>query len=196
MKKELLLDNGNKYILTVDDCFCGEILSINKGYFEKEKLIKTLQLSIWDDMSFKGYLFAHDSNIIEFEFDINDPLYFCLNKLLGIDKELTIDDDDTSEIMKKYMIISKEEKTIKIIFVNSLEKPDIIDTFRVFIKNIGPDPRSKIEDYNTKIRLIEFLRDCRKVLTEEYHQVTNDEHIEILRQKELEKEKQLKLKKV
>lgn len=63
------------------------------------------------------------------------------------------------------MIIQKEEKIIKIIFINSLENPDIIDTFRVFIKNIGPDPISEIDDYNIKIRLIEFLRNCKSRLT-------------------------------
>lgn len=199
MKKEFLLDNGNKIFLIVNDHFCGEMVTIGMYYLENKKDIKNFRFSIWDDMSFNGFSFDKNSTTVEFEFDINDPLYFCLNRLLGDDKELTIDDDDTSEIMKKYMTILKEEKTIKIVFVNSLEKRDIVETFRVFIKNIGPDARSKIEDYNTKIRLIEFLRDCRSILTEEYHQVTIDEYMEILRQKKLEKdskEKQLKLKEV
>ena len=187
MKKEILLEDSNKLILFINDSFCGESVTISKGYFENQKLTKSINLSIWDDMAFQGFLYNNNSNMVEFEFDINDPIYFCLNRLLGSEKELIIDDDNTSEIMKKYMIISREEKTIKIVFINSLENPDIIDVFRIFVKNIGPDSRSKIEDYNTKIRLIEFLRDCRSMLSEEYHQIAIDEYVETLRQKKLVK---------
>ena len=183
MKNEIILKDKNKIVLIVSDSYSGETIIVSKGYFENEKLTKSLNLSIWDDMSFQGFSYGNNSNMIEFEFDINVPIYFCLNRLLDKDKKLIIDDDETSQHIKKYMIIQKEEKTIKIIFVNYLEKPDIIDTFRVFIKNIGPDPRSKIEDYNMKVRLINFLRDCKSILTEEYHQVTIDEYSEVLRQK-------------
>lgn len=186
MKKEIILKDKNKIVLIVSDSYSGETIIVSKGYFENEKLTKSLNLSIWDDMSFQGFSYGNNSNMIEFEFDINDPIYFCLNRLLDKDKKLIIDDDETSQHIKKYMIIQKEEKTIKIIFVNYLEKPDIIDKFRIFIKNIGPDPRSKIEDYNMKVRLINFLRDCKSILTEEYHQVTIDEYSEVLRQKEIE----------
>ena len=193
MKKEFLLKDKSKVVLTVSDSFSGESIIVSKGYFENQRLIKSLNLSIWDDMSFQGFSYDNNLNRVEFEFDINDPIYFCLNRLLDKDKKIVIDDDYTSELMKKYMVIQREEKIIRIVFINSLKKPDIIETFRVFIKNIGPDPRSKIDDFNTKIRLIDFLRDCKSILTEEYHQVTLDEYTEVLRQKEIEN-KQIKIK--
>ena len=110
-------------------------------------------------------------------------LYFCLNRLLGSDKSFIIDDDDTREIMEKYMVIKKDNNIIKVFIINTKIIGYDIGKFNVFIKNIGPDPRSKIDDYKTKIRIIEFLRDCERTLLEEYHQITMDEYIETMNQK-------------
>ena len=91
------------------------------------------------------------------------------------DKKFIIDDDETSEILEKYMVIEDVNNNIKIKFVNNLCGEYDFYRFYVFIKNIVPDPRSKIDDYKTKIRIVNFLRDCEKVLLEEYHQITMDE---------------------
>ena len=53
-----------------------------------------------------------------------------------------------------------------------------MDKFHVFIKNIGPDPRSKIDlNYkDTKKRLSIFFNEVIDILTEEYHQITLEEY--------------------
>ena len=182
IRKEIRL-NGDKIIITKIPGFCCDTVRITKGYVKKDGL-KTFSMTIWDDMSFCAWSEnMEETDKIEFEFDINDPLYFCLNRLLGSDKSFIIDDDDTREIMKKYMVIKKDNNIIKVFIINTKIVGYDIQKFNVFIKNIGPDPRSKIDDYKTKIRIIEFLRDCERTLLEEYHQITMDEYIETMNQK-------------
>lgn len=179
MKKKMTLNNKNKYILTVNPGYCCDSIGITRCELE-ENLIKNIRFDCWDDMAFNAYIQNLETlDKIEFTFNIDDPLYFCLYRLLGKDNKLIIDDDDTYEIMHKYMVIEKIDLNIKITFVNKLKEREYnIERFRIFIKNIGPDPRSKIEDFNTKIRLANFFKDCIETLTEEYHQITIDEFIE------------------
>lgn len=172
------LEDGNKILLSIDDKYYIEILSISKGYFENENLLKTVSLFMQDDFNFSGYMEnVKDIKELSFEFDINDPLYFCLNRLLGNSTELIIDDDDTREQMKKYMIIKKENNTIKIIFINKNLNCLEYDKFGVFIKNIFEDGRSKIKFTDIKPKLIKFFKEAKIALLEDYHQVTIDEHI-------------------
>ena len=94
--------------------------------------------------------------------------------------------------MNKYLVIKRELNCIKIIFYNKTKTRINHDKFGVFIKNIGSDPRSKIEDFNKKLRIVRFFRDLEKRLLEENHQITYDEYIETKRIEELEKKKVLK----
>lgn len=182
VRKEIKL-NCDKIIITITPGYCCDTVSITKGYVNKDGL-KTFSMSIWDDMSFSAWSEnMGETDKIEFEFDMNDPLFFCLNRLLGSDKSFIIDDDDTREIMKKYMVIKKDNNIIKVFIINTKIVGYDIGKFNVFIKNIGPDARSKIENYDTKIRLIKFFRDCENTLLEEYHQITMDEYIETMNQK-------------
>lgn len=77
------------------------------------------------------------------------------------------------------MLISKKEDKIYISFINNKDKSDLIDKYHIFIKNIAPDGRSKI-DHNyqdTKIRLNEFFREVEEVIKNEYHQMTVEEYL-------------------
>lgn len=191
MKKEILLKNGNKIILSIDEGYCTNVVTIVKYYLEETRLVKSINLSIWDDISFSGYTKNLDDNLIEYEFDITDPIYFSLNNLLGKNEKLIIDDDNTGEKSKKYMIILKENHIIKIVFINKVNNYKMYDKFSVFIKNIGPDARSKINDFNLKLRLIDFFRDCELRLKE--YQLTLGKCVEISEHKNSATNKQKKL---
>lgn len=188
MKLEKHLNNGNKIILNVDNNCC----TISKGYFKNDMLEKSITLSIWDDFSFEGYIEnTKDISELSFEFDIDDPLYFCLNRLLSTCDELLIDDDDTYQKNQKYMKIIKNNDNIIITFVNNLVDYKEYGKFNIFIKNIFDDDRSKIKSSDIKDKLVKFFKEAEMVLSEEYHQVTVDEYVERLNHS---KKKVLKLK--
>ena len=87
-----------------------------------------------------------------------------LNKLLGIDNKIVIDDDNTGEKLKKFMSIEKRDDNIVIQF-NGDETCELkYRKFSVFIKNVGPDARSKIQNLDFKIRLINFFEYCKNSL--------------------------------
>ena len=187
MEKITNLENGNRITIDISKGYCTDVINIHKYYAQNGKLIKIIRLSIWDDMSFGGYTYIKEEKELEFSFDKNDPLYFCLNRLLGNNQKITIDDDDTYEKMQKYMIIKKENNTIKIVFTNIKKEQENHDKYRVFIKNIVPDSRSKIEDFSIKLRLVNFFKDCRQILLEKEHQITIDEYLEQSRLEEIER---------
>lgn len=191
MKKMIELIDGNKIIINISPGYCTDVVNISKGYLKDNDLVKGIELSIWDDISIRGYTYENnDQNALELEFFSYDPIYFCLNRLLDNSDEIMIDDDDTYGILEKYMVIKRFKNCIKIIFINKTQESKSFDKYGIFVKNIGPDPRSKIEDFNIKIRLIKFFRDMEHVLLEESHQITFDEYIEILRLNSLDKDEQ------
>lgn len=181
MQKEIELQDKNKIIINISPGYCTNVVNINKGYFKDNKLIKGISFSIWDDISIRAWTFEDNIDKLEFIFDINDPIYFSLNRLLLGESEFIIDDDDTCSLMNKYLVIKKELDTIKITFFNLLKDKRKHELFGVFIKNIGPDPRSKVDDFNKKIRLVRFFRDLEKILLEENHQISYDEYLETIR---------------
>lgn len=142
---------------------------------------KHYRLCRWDDYGFVGW--SNDGkkiNKLSFEFDNNHPLYIPLLHLINYDEELIIDDDDTYEMNKKYLLIHKEEDKIKMEFINNLNANELLaEKFRVFIKNIGIDCRSKIDcQYkDTKERLFYFFKEVIKDFNDEYHQMTIEEYI-------------------
>lgn len=179
MEKRIKLDNGNVIIFNRNPGYCCDTISIDYGYLKDGELIKSLCLYIWDDICFKAYSKDRNINNIEFDIDINNPIYFCVKNLLGEDNELIIDDDDTYGRLNKYLVIKKVDDIYKFIFINNLEKNDFeSDKFRVFIKNIGPDCRSKIIDFSIKKRIVYFFRELENILLEDYHQITFEECLE------------------
>ena len=193
MLKQVGLEDGNRWVISIEPGYCTNTVSFSKGYIENNKLIKSIDFSIWDDMSIHAYLSSHEyPDTLDFSFGITDPIYFCLDALLDGAKEFIIDDDDTCERLKKYMMIIKEDVLIKIIFVNKKNDKIHHNKYGVFIKNIGPDGRSKIEDIKVKYRIVDFFRACAKCLLEEYHQITFREYVETLRIKEKTIKKTLK----
>ena len=70
------------------------------------------------------------------------------------------------------------------------------EKYRVFIKNIGPDCRSKIDcQYkDTKNKLFYFYKEANEILTNDYHQETIEEYT-IKNNPEIQKEELMKYKK-
>ena len=183
MYKKNELENGNILSLEISPGYACPVVMIREGYINSGELEKDYTLSIWDDIQLNAYCDDRNSKLIEFEFDINHPLYFCFNRFLDADDEFIIDDDLTYDSMKKYVLFKRVNKKIKMIFINNVKEHELYgERFRTFIKNIGPDSRSKIIDFKTKKRIVYFFRDMERVLKEEYHQITFDEFIEILDQ--------------
>ena len=140
---------------------------ITEGFLENDDLLKTYTLSKRYDYNFNGWSNNNDVNKISFEFDTNHPLYIPLTHLLNNDVSLLIDDDDDIEDNAKYMLIHKEEDIIYIDFINNeKEKNRYSEKFNIFIKNIGYDGRSKINEQqkDTKERLIMFFNEAYKSL--------------------------------
>lgn len=65
-------------------------------------------------------------------------------------------------------------------FINKLEDENyVLEKFHIFIKNIGPDGRSKIDQYykDTKIRLFNFFNEVYNTLTNDYHQINIEKYM-------------------
>lgn len=166
--------------------------SINRGYVPISTVTvinlndpcKVLRLSRWDDYGFNSYQSVSFKESIKmkkqlYTFDKDNPLYIPLIHLLKGEKELIIDDDDTYELNEKYMRIYHDGENINIEFINNLEEDTSFERFRVFIKNVAPDCRSKIDSYenDTKERLYFFFKEIDELFREEYHQNTIEEYL-------------------
>lgn len=179
--KKIILQNGDTITLDIiEQALCTAVYITR--VFKIGDTFQTLYLSVWDDISFRGYT-PKNTDFLEFIFDIEDPFYFCFNQFLVDDGELIIYDDDTADAddRNKYMIIKKENFSIRMIFQNKLpeDQYDRWEKFRIFIQNIGPDPRSKIDDYDFKCRIINFIRDCQDTIENGY-QMTIKDYLDIL----------------
>ena len=163
----------------ITEGFVKPTYTIMEGFLENGEVLKTYTLSQWDDYGLNGWILDDKGvNKISFEFDMNHPLYFPLFHLLNYDEELLIDDDDTREYNKKYMLIHKTEDKIYIDFIDEIEdRIYLTERFHVFIKNILNDGRSKIDcNYkDTKKRLSTFFKEAHEVLTKDYHQISIEE---------------------
>lgn len=179
-------NNGNIISVVTEQGYCSNNVHITKAFFENEELKKNITFSIWDDMSFNAYIHNEklylDITELSFEIDIEDEIYYALNRMLGRSNSLIIDDDDTREELKKYLVFKRTNNKIIITFHDKdIEKP-LFERFTIFIKNIGPDSRSKIVDFNIKYRLVKFFREAEEILTNEIHQYSLDECFELLKQ--------------
>ena len=166
--------------------------SINSGYVQIHTITALdtkdnayiIKLSRWDDYTFTSW---YDVSFEEYEklnkqthkFEKEHPLYIPLLHLLNGEDELIIDDDETSEMNKKYMRIYYDKEDINIDFINNLEEDTSLEKFNVFIKNIGFDLRSKIDclEKDTKERLFFFFKEVYARMLEEEHQIMIEEYL-------------------
>lgn len=191
-EKRIELSENRILIYRISEGYAKPTFTITEGFLENGDLIKTYSLSQWDDYGLNSWINDdEDVTKISFEFDMNHPLYFPLFHLLNYDDQLIIDDDDTMEENKKYMLVRREEEKIYIDFIDLVED-DIYasERFNVFIKNIGIDGRSKIDQNykDTKERLLIFFNEVYDIIMNDYHQTTIEEYI-IKDSKETETEK-------
>lgn len=187
MLKKIIIDHNNTITIGMDSGYACPMVSISRNYYEKEKYIQSLEFFIWDDISLKARTNISDGNEIQFDFCEDDPLYYPLNRFLESDNEIIIDDDDTIECLKKYVIFKRENDRIVVRCINKTTQFGSIDKYGFFIKNIAPDGRSKIKDYADKLRIVDFYRDLERTLLEEEHQITFDEYMESIRLKRIKK---------
>lgn len=142
--------------------------------FDKEsKPEKKLQFSMWDDFQFDGKPKEYnqlDLEKIDFDIEKENILYGPIKRFLGDNKEFILDDDATYGINNKIMKISKNRDNIKIEFINNgkgQEEQSKLDRYKIFIKNIIFDGRSKLDDiYDnpTKERLRNLFLDLRSTI--------------------------------
>lgn len=140
---------------------------------EENKPEKRLQFSMWDDFQFEGAPKEYDLlNLKKIVFDIEKEniLYGPIKRFLGKDTEFTLDDDATWGINNKVMKISENKDNIKIEFINNgkgQEDQEKSDRYKIFIKNIIFDGRSKLDDKldnPTKDRLRNLFLDLRSTI--------------------------------
>lgn len=183
-KKKIILNDGGiiKYTLTPAYPGCEETISITRSSL-KGGIVKTISLTKGQDISLIGTTTGEETEILEFNFDINDPFYSCFLQFLGSNKEFIIEDDETTGLRNKYLEIKKEDYCIKFFFHNYVYD-DMDDAhwerYRTFIKNYGPDSRSKIDNYDDKIRIINLFRNLEALIKDEYYQMTIQEYLERL----------------
>ncbi len=178
-ERRIQINDNRLLIYNISEGHIKPTYTIMEGFLENGDVIKTYNLSQWDDYGLNGWI-NNDKCVkkISFEFDMNHPLYFPLFHLLNYDDELLIDDDDTIENNKKYVLIRREEDKIFMKFIDELENNIYMsERFHVFIKNIVFDGRSKIDQNqkDTKIRLNNFFNEVNDILTKDYHQISIEE---------------------
>lgn len=186
--------NTNSQInISVDNNNFVSNISIEKAYLKDDSLDKTITLLKTDDMKFTAYKqdLADYSDLVELEYEvtIEDKIYFALNRLLGNNDEMFIDDDFTRDEYRNYLIIKRKQNKIVFIFHDEDIQKLTFERFNVFIINIVSDGRSKIKDINTKSRLLNFFKEASEILLSDNHQYTLDEYYEILKSNEIYTEK-------
>lgn len=135
---------------------------------------KRLQFSMWDDFQFEGAPKEYDLldlEKIDFDIEKENILYEPIKRFLGEDKEFILDDDATCGINNKIMKISENKNNIKVEFINNgkgQEEQAKYDRYKIFIKNIIFDGRSKLDDArrdnSTKKRLRNLFLDLRNTI--------------------------------
>lgn len=175
MQKEFQLEDG-KLLVQIDYNSYVPFISIKRYYITNGILQKIIIFSMWDDFEFDAYT-KENNDDINFEFQCSDPLYLQLDTLLGNDKSIIIDDDNTFEKLKKIMIIERIKNRIVIHFIGNKDCRLIREKFNIFIKNIGPDARSKVQNLDLKLRLIDFFNNCESSLLKEEIQFQKMKHV-------------------
>ena len=182
-EKRIKINDDRILIFTIIDIPFGSQVTISECFFENDNLFKEYKLVECEDFNFGSWSSDDNTNFntMSYRFDINHPLFMPLFHLLNYDKELMIDDDDTRELLKKYMIIYYKDDYIYVDFNNYLGSEDDIfaEKFNVFIKNIVFDGRSKIDhqNLNTKDRLLYFFREAFDIWMYGEKQISIEEYL-------------------
>jgi len=180
-EKRIQINENRILIYRISEGYAKPTYTITEGFLENDEVIKTYSLSQWDDYGLNGWI-NNDDNVkkISFVFDIDHPLYIPLFHLLNYDDELLIDDDDTMSNNQKYLLVHKEKSKIFMDFINELnDEIHMPEKFNVFIKNIGRDGRSKIDQdhKDTKLRLFLFFNEVYTKLVNDYQQISIEEYL-------------------
>lgn len=116
---------------------CTKRIHIEKEYLLNGKLEKIVNFHIWDNILFSAYLHDRDLYLdlieISFEIDIEDQIYFALNRMLGKDISLDVYDDRRKE-NKNYMKFKRVKNKIIITFHDEDKDKSLFKRFSVFIK--------------------------------------------------------------
>ena len=180
--KKMMINKARQLGCNIDYSECPPFYSIIEYYFEDGFIIKSFDLNKSSDYGLNAEL--DDASIeeieetkkISFEFNIDHPLYLPLLHLCQGD--LIIEDDDT-RLHNKYLRIYRKDNKVYMDFVNEKNDADVINKFRIFIKNIKYDGRSKIDQQqlDTKDRLAFFFAEASNNILNEYHQMTLEEYL-------------------
>ena len=181
LERRFQINENRVLIYRVSEGYAKPTFNITEGIMEGNKLLKTYDLSQWDDYGFNGWVNdeeTEEDKKVSFEFDMNHPLFLPLIHLLNYDDELIIDDDDTREDNKKYLLLHREKDKMYLDFINELEHENKVgERYYIFIKNILFDGRSKIDQNqkDTKERLACFFNEVHNILTKDSHQISIEE---------------------
>lgn len=164
--KIIEVNENIKINVVIKKAYCGYFSSYEMAEFKNGEIEKIISFNQWDDYGIQAYCFNIDLdkiNSIDFNIQINNPFYNVINKFLGSEQLIIIDDDDTREINKKTLIFSRDNENIIVKFSNELYRNEI-EKFNIFVKNILTDYRSKIDDgnFDTKDRLYRLFENLRE----------------------------------
>jgi len=180
MEKRVKLEDNSEILVQISDAYCGKSIHIYKDYYENNELIKGFTFCMWDDYAFDAWPDYNDysKEKITFVIDEKDPLFYCFHKLLKENKELIVSSDEYEENIKCFCIRKMDDNKIILEFISKCEK-NTVNKYRVFVKNVNFDLRSKIdiEKKYTKKRLNQFFIEAQEILLNDYHQISIDEYM-------------------
>jgi len=180
MEKLLNVNESRIIKMDTDESNFECTTSFNEFFLRNGIIEKNYSFHQYYDYNFNVFLSNKiDDDHITFEYDIDHPLYFAFLHLLSGDDSLLIEDDDTREYNKKYLVITKNDDKILLTFVNKKDEKIMWEKFNVFIKNTMYDLRSKIDvqELDTKNRLSNFFNEVRDELSHDYHQISIEEYV-------------------
>ena len=183
LEKRIKINENRILIYQISKGYAKPTYTITDGFLENGDIQKTYSLSQWDDYGLNAWIIDNNGvNKVSFEFNLEHPLYIPLLHLLNYDDELIIDDDDTVENNIKYINIYKKNNLIFIDFIDNINyngQINLTEKFNIFIKNIGFDGRSKIDQLHldTKKRLYIFFNEIYDRLIKIYNQISIEEYL-------------------
>jgi len=143
--------------------------SIENNFYNSNKLTKKLIIDI-SNGNFTAINYGSKTSKICFEYTINDPLFFSLNRLLGSKGKLSINNESKS------LNILKKNNTIYVVFGSKKD----FEIINVSINIIDAKTKQELYDYiNLKNMLWEFFEDSKNIV-QNYHQYTLDEYYEVI----------------
>lgn len=166
------------------------VYSIEEYFIENDEISKSYRMCKNGGYHFSGWF--NDSaaakeqiQSVTYDFNIEHPLYEPLLHLLGNDDTLVIDDEKTTEIVKKYMMLCKSNDKISLFFINNLKSDNIEKKFDIAIKKTSYDYTSKTDnlDSDIKNRIENFFIEVADILTDD------KDHMPIINNNQEEEEK-------